>query len=71
MQGRETLNELAADAGRDPNSIQIIPYGVPPKRELLDGYEAVGIAEVAIRVQSVEEKEVLSELEQIARDILR
>ena len=70
-QGRETLDRFAIEAGRDPKSIQVIPYGVPPKKSLLDGYEAIGIAEVAIRVKGIEEKEVLSELEQMAKEVFK
>jgi hypothetical protein len=33
--GRETLNELAIQAGRDPRSIQVVAFFAPPDPEAL------------------------------------
>ncbi len=69
--GRETLDELAVAAGRDPGSIEIIAFGVPVDREALKAYEDAGAVEAGFRIPTSGEKEALAELERIAREILR
>lgn len=69
-QGRATLDELAAEAGRDPRSISTTFYGVPHDRELIKEYEAAGADRVVCRIEGVPEKEALGELEQLARKVL-
>ena len=69
-QGREKLNELAAQAGRDPKSIQVIAYSLPPDREVVKDYEEAGADMGTHRVASLPEKEALAQLEDIARKVL-
>jgi len=69
-QGRETLNELAAQAGRDPKSIHVIAYSMPPDRETVKDYEAAGADMGTHRIAIAPEKEALAELEDIARKVL-
>jgi alkanesulfonate monooxygenase SsuD/methylene tetrahydromethanopterin reductase-like flavin-dependent oxidoreductase (luciferase family) len=40
--GRETLNELASQAGRDPTSIQVVAFSWLPDREAVKAFEAAG-----------------------------
>ncbi len=68
--GRSTLNELASQAGRDPESIQILAFGAPRDRETLKALEEAGANGVAINVASVAEKDALAELEEIALKVL-
>ena len=68
--GRDTLNELAAQAGRDPDSIQILAYGMPADRELLKAIEKAGADEAVVVVASTPEDQALAELEQIAQQAL-
>jgi probable F420-dependent oxidoreductase len=68
--GRDTLNELAAQAGRDPGSIQILAYGMPADRELLKAIEEAGADEIVVSVASAEESLALADLERIAQAVL-
>ena len=69
-QGRDTLNELAAEAGRDPGSIQVLAYGMPADRELLRAIEEAGADEAVVAVAATPEDRALAELEQIAQKVL-
>ena len=69
-QGRDTLNELATRAGRDPSSIQVLVYGAPADREEIKAFEEAGADGAVIRLTTAPEKEVLTELEQIAQKVL-
>ena len=68
--GREALNHLATEAGRDPRSIQIMVLGVPADPEVLKAYEQAGADAVACLMLSAPEKEALAQLEQIAQTVL-
>jgi probable F420-dependent oxidoreductase len=69
-QGRDTLNELAAQSGRDPRSIQVVAYTAPADREALKAYEDAGADAAVVRVATASEKEVLAELEEVAGRVL-
>ena len=69
-QGRDTLNELAAQAGRDPASIQVLAYGMPADRELLRAIEEAGADEAVVAVAATPEDQALAELEEIAQKVL-
>jgi probable F420-dependent oxidoreductase len=68
--GRETLNQLAAQAGRDPSSIQMVALFVPPDPEALQAFEEAGADAPLIALESVGEKEALATLEAIAQKVL-
>ena len=68
--GRDTLNQLAARSGRDPGSIQVLAYHAPADREALKAYEGAGANAAVVGVTTAPEKQVLAELEQIARRVL-
>jgi len=68
--GREALNELAAQAGRDPRSIQIVAFFVPPEPEALKAFEDAGADTALIALETSGEKEALSKLEEIAQRVL-
>jgi alkanesulfonate monooxygenase SsuD/methylene tetrahydromethanopterin reductase-like flavin-dependent oxidoreductase (luciferase family) len=55
--GREALNHLATQAGRDPRSIQIMVLGAPADPEVLKAYEQAGADAVACLMLSAPEKE--------------
>lgn len=69
--GRDTLNQLAAQAGRDPSSIQVVAFGVPADREALRAFEAAGADTALVVVETASEKEALDQLEQMARKVLQ
>jgi probable F420-dependent oxidoreductase len=72
-QGRETLNELATAAGRDPASISVMAFGQPGqlrKKENLEGLEEAGAEHAIIWLNKFNEAEVIDELETLAAELL-
>ena len=69
-EGRRRLNELAAQAGREPGSIQIVALGAPADREVLEALEGAGADAAVVRLTTLPEKESLVELEQVAQKVL-
>jgi probable F420-dependent oxidoreductase len=72
-QGRETLNEMATAAGRDPVSISVMAFGQPGqlrKKENLDGLEEAGAEHAIIWLNKFDEAEVIEELETLAAELL-
>ena len=68
--GRDRLNSLAADAGRDPASINISVFGQPADRALTDALFAAGADRVMIRVETADEGDTYAQLERIAASVL-
>jgi probable F420-dependent oxidoreductase len=68
--GRATLNELAAAAGRDPNTIDVTVSGVPCDREAIQRLGASGASRVIIRLPSTVSQEALTDLEKMAAQVL-
>ena len=71
--GRETLNELAVNAGRDPASIHVLAFGGPGQfkdREAIKDVEADGADQVTIWLESGDGDQALTELDDIARKVL-
>lgn len=71
--GRETLNDLANQSGRDPNSISITAFGQPGQLRRGDHIQALGEAGAAhavIWLTKFQEEDVISELEELAQETL-
>ena len=68
--GRQTLNELASDAGRDPESINISVFGQPADRDLVSSLFEAGADRVMIRVETAEQDPTFAQLDQIAEAVL-
>ena len=71
--GRETLNDLAEQAGRDPRSIQVMAFGGPGQykdREVIKDLEEAGANRVSIRLENSDGNQALEEMEEIARQVL-
>ena len=68
--GRKELDRLAAEAGRDPESITVVAYSSSPNRELIRAYEDAGANWVTCRTPMAPEKECIEFLEDIARKVL-
>ncbi len=68
--GRQKLNDLASQAGRDPNSINISVFGQPADRELVSGLFEAGADRVMIRVETADEDATFAQLDQIAEAVL-
>ena len=61
------LGRAMEKAGRDPASLAIVPLGVLPDGAKVDYYQSLGCTEVAFRVPSGGESDVLPALDAIAR----
>jgi len=68
--GRETLNELAIQAGRDPRSIQVVAFFAPPDPAGLQALEEAGADAALIALETAGEQEALAKLEEIAQQAL-
>ena len=68
--GRAVLTELAQHAGRDPQSIEVLAYIVPPERATLQGLEEAGANAAVLALSKESETETLTELERLARQVL-
>jgi alkanesulfonate monooxygenase SsuD/methylene tetrahydromethanopterin reductase-like flavin-dependent oxidoreductase (luciferase family) len=68
--GRAVLTELAQHAGRDPQSIEVLAYIVPPERAILQGLEEAGANSAVLALAKDTEAETLTELERLARQVL-
>jgi alkanesulfonate monooxygenase SsuD/methylene tetrahydromethanopterin reductase-like flavin-dependent oxidoreductase (luciferase family) len=71
--GRAALNELAEQAGRAPQSIEVVAFGMPDQfreREELKDLEKAGASHVTIWLAQTEGHEAIAEMEELAREIL-
>ncbi len=69
--GRQELDRLAREAGRDPTSLKVSVFGQPADPELIRDFEAAGADRVMVRLTSgAPEAQALAELEEIARKVL-
>ena len=72
-QGRQALNDLAQEAGRDPRSIQVMGFGGPGQlrdREAIKDLELAGADRVTIWLDNTEGDQAVQEIEEIARQVL-
>ena len=72
-QGRAKINELAAQAGRDPSSIEIHAFGRPGQfrdRKAIKELERAGADRVTVWLEQTEGAEALAEIDEIARLVL-
>lgn len=53
------LRAAAEEAGRDPDELEIIPFGSVPTAEKLDHFESVGVTECVFRLPSADREVVL------------
>ena len=69
--GRETLDQLASEAGRDPRSIEITAFGQPADLDLIKRFEEAGASRVLMATATTEGDEVLAGFEKVAQQVLR
>ena len=72
-QGRETLDRLSKEAGRDPSTIQVMAFGMSGQfrdREAIMDLEQAGADRVTIWLDDTEGAGALREMEDIARLVL-
>lgn len=61
------LREAMENAGRDPASIQVVPFGTVPTEGKLEYYASLGISEIVLRLPSVPADVVLPLLDRYAK----
>ncbi|MFF2191996.1 TIGR03619 family F420-dependent LLM class oxidoreductase [Streptomyces sp. NPDC058157] len=61
------LRRVWEDAGRDPKTLQVVPYAVQPNPGKLAHYAELGIEEVVLQLPSAPEDEVLRTLDGFAQ----
>jgi hypothetical protein len=61
------LHRAAEQAGRDPASLRILPFGVHPEPGKLDYYASLGIDEVVLRVPAGRAETALKALDEHAK----
>ena len=59
--------EVVAEAGRDPASLEIVPFGSTPDPGKLDHFEAIGVTECVFRLPAADRDTVLTTLDDQAR----
>jgi probable F420-dependent oxidoreductase len=60
------LHRVAEAAGRDPATLQVVPFGTIPDRGKLDHYASLGITEVVLQLPSGPAEKVLPVLDRYA-----
>lgn len=70
QQGRDVLNELAMEAGRDPKSLTVLAYLAPTDRTVLQELIDAGADGAVVRIEGASEAEALTALEQTAQKVL-
>ena len=68
--GRQRINELASEVGRDPESINISVFGQPADRDLVSSLFEAGADRVMIRVETAEQDATFAQLDEIAEAVL-
>ena len=58
------FKEVAAEAGRDPEAMEIVPFGSIPTGPKLDHFEKIGVTECVFRLPSAGRDEVLRILDE-------
>lgn len=58
------FRQTVADAGRDPESMRIVPFGSHPSAEKLEHFASLGVDECVFRIPSADRDSVMSILEQ-------
>jgi alkanesulfonate monooxygenase SsuD/methylene tetrahydromethanopterin reductase-like flavin-dependent oxidoreductase (luciferase family) len=57
------LHRACDDAGRDPATLRIVPFGTVPEAGKLAYYESIGVTEVVLRLPSADDSVVLGILD--------
>jgi len=60
------LHERAEEAGRDPASLSVVPFGTIADRGKLEHFARLGVDEVVLRVRAGDESTLLTELDELA-----
>ena len=61
------LRDAFEGAGRDPSTLQVVPFGTVPSEGKLEHYASIGVTEVALRIPTGPADTVLPVLDDLAR----
>jgi hypothetical protein len=61
------LHKAFSDAGRDPSTAEVIPFGTDPTPDKLDYYESIGVKEVVAALPYAGIEDVLPVLDTWAK----
>ena len=65
----EGLRRAMVDAGRDPSTLHVVPFGTVPDVGKLEHYAAIGCTEVVLRIPSGPDDDMLRVLDVYTRFI--
>ena len=60
------LHRACEAVGRDPATLQIVPFGTVPDAGKLEYYESIGVTEVVLRLPAASAERVLAILDEYA-----
>jgi len=63
----DRLRDAFADAGRDPDTLEVVPFGTVPDAGKLEHYASIGCTEVVLRVPSGTEADMVRVLDDYTR----
>ena len=69
-EGRQEIARLAADAGRDPDSIEVSVFGQPADPEMLKAFEDAGAARAMVFADSAPRDAALRQVDDFAKKLL-
>ena len=69
-EGRQEIARLAADAGRDPDSIEVSVFGQPADPEILKAFEDAGAARAMVFADSAPRDAALRQVDDFAKKLL-
>jgi alkanesulfonate monooxygenase SsuD/methylene tetrahydromethanopterin reductase-like flavin-dependent oxidoreductase (luciferase family) len=69
--GRETLDNLAAELGRDPESIEVTVFGAASDPDMIKRFEEAGASRAIIPAPTTVGDEALASLEKIAEQVFK
>jgi hypothetical protein len=61
------LRAAAEEAGRDPGTLRVVPFGTEPTPGKMEHYRALGIEEIVFTVPSAPADQILPVLDDYAR----
>ena len=59
----DRFRAVVSEAGRDPDEMEIVPFGSLPSADKLDHFERIGVTECVFRIPSAPRDEVLPVLD--------
>jgi len=67
----EPLRRSFVEAGRDPDTVEVVPFGTVPDQGKLEYYASLGCSEVVLRIPSGSEDEMVRTLDDYTRFLSR